>query len=88
VQADTGFVIINGSAKCQSGTALVGTPPTCVSCPVECTSCISKNICSKCVFGLDLINGQCLSPNPFYTFSYVLNELVFCGIRGCKRCDI
>lgn len=46
----------------------------CLSCPVQCSSCISQSNCSACVTGFYFYNNYCIPSCPISTFSNTITN--------------
>lgn len=60
----------------------------CEDCPSECESCINPLQCSKCIYGLFLHNGRCVSrcPEGFYADNRTTAGVCLPCNRKCESC--
>lgn len=92
-------VTADNCTSCTTGNLLnyrcVGTCPDgyyqlnsqCLSCNVNCSSCTSASVCTRCVFGLYLYSGNCVSTCPTNFPVTTTGNCTDCTDVNCITCD-
>lgn len=72
-------------SNCPDGYYLLNSQ--CLTCNVNCSTCTSASVCTRCVFGLYLYSGNCVSTCPTNFPVTTTGNCTDCTDTNCITCD-